>query len=142
MLVDIVTQFQVETAKRYAAADGKTFCNIFVWDVTRALGCELPHWWLSKELSANGLSEWLKKQGEMHGWSRASELEARGAAEKGLPAIAIWVNPDGGSGHVAVLVPSADPTKTEIAQAGLANFSRGSLERGFGPRHASFHIHA
>lgn len=152
LLQRIVVQFQVETAKRYQAANGQTFCNIFVWDVTRALGCELPHWvqaWNSQqailaaeELTANKLAKkWLPENGPLHGWEHVPEESAREAAQAGRPAIAIWVNP-AGPGHVAILVPPIDPTKTEIAQAGRTNFSRGSLAKGFGTHSVSFYTHA
>jgi len=45
----IIDQFAVHTRERYRPREGKTYCNIFVWDVCSALGSEIPHW-----LSASG----------------------------------------------------------------------------------------
>ena len=39
----VIDQFQVETAERYRPfRNGNTYCNIYVWDVTRAMGAEIP----------------------------------------------------------------------------------------------------
>jgi len=141
LLVQVIAQFEVETTPRYAPRNGKTYCNIFVWDVTRALGCEVPHWWLSTELTANALAGWLAKVGPIHGWEMAHKKVACAYAKEGKPAIAIWKNPGAGPGHIAVLVPSRFESETEIAQAGKTNFSRGSLTRGFGARSVTFYVH-
>jgi hypothetical protein len=39
----VIDQFQVGTAERYRPfRNGNTYCNIYVWDVTRAMGAEIP----------------------------------------------------------------------------------------------------
>jgi len=42
----ILGQFWVEcrATRRYRAAEGKTCCGTYVWDTSRSLGAELPHW--------------------------------------------------------------------------------------------------
>src|SRR5438067_1564270 len=62
----VVKQFDVANNGRYTPnqqGKGETYCNIFLWDVTRALACEVPHWvdadgnpsavGIGKELNAN-----------------------------------------------------------------------------------------
>lgn len=137
----VVRQFDVERHVRYRPVDGKTWCNIFVSDVTAALGAPIPHWVTTagrptdhadkdngaRELTANKTCDWLLELGSKFGWQ---QIAPRDAAEKravaGFPTVACWKNPQPGSGHIAILVPGG------IAQAGKENFNLGSLERGFG----------
>lgn len=44
LLRAVARQFEVERNPRYARSVGATWCNIFLWDVTAALRCEIPHW--------------------------------------------------------------------------------------------------
>ena len=132
----IIDQFDVENAGRYKPRDGYTYCNIFLWDVTSALGCEIPHYVNadtgepmtypdvtgSMELNSNRTLDWLVTKGVEYGWREVSAEEAQHAANAGLPAVTVWKNP-GDVGHVQVVCPSEDglynaekgPT---IAQAG------------------------
>ena len=133
----VVRQFDVERHARYAPKDGKTWCNIFVSDVTSALGCPIPHWVTTagrpsthteagaRELTANQTQDWLRELGVKFGWRPAKADEAAERANGGFPTVATWKNP-AGSGHIAVCIPGG------IAQAGKENFNLGSLERGFG----------
>ena len=132
----IIDQFNVEIAGRYVPRDGYTYCNIFLWDVTSALGCEIPHYVNpdtgepmtypnvtgSMELNSNRTLDWLLSKGSEFGWREVSAEEAQNAANQGLPAVSIWKNP-GDVGHVQVVCPSEDGLYNEemgptIAQAG------------------------
>ena len=132
----IIDQFDVENSGRYKPRDGYTYCNIFLWDVTSALGCEIPHYVNadtgepmtypdvtgSMELNSNRTLDWLVTKGVEYGWREVTPEEAQNAANQGLPAVTVWKNP-GDVGHVQVVCPSEDglydaergPT---IAQAG------------------------
>lgn len=146
---EVVAQFQVAVNPRYTPrdlnADGtrETFCNIFMWDVSRAMSAEIPHWVDptsldpvpfgtkgAHELSANGAARWLAQKGGKFGWRACSEMSARAAAGMGMPSIAIWDNHTG-IGHVAVVVPSPVGA-TFIAQAGATCFEYGPITKGFG----------
>lgn len=49
----IVLQFQVDRTERYQSQGDDTRQNIYIWDVTKALGCELPYYYvLGLNLSA------------------------------------------------------------------------------------------
>jgi peptidoglycan hydrolase-like protein with peptidoglycan-binding domain len=145
---DVINQFAVGNNPRYTPRDSSgdgirdTFCNIFVWDVTRAMGAEIPHWVDSKgnptgvgkgrELSANGTVDWLHQNGNRHGWKKVSAQEAQRLANQGHPAVAVWKNP-GGIGHVAVVRPGEVTSKgPAIAQAGARNFNSGHVKDSFG----------
>lgn len=141
LLALIVEQFHVETAERYVVRDvdhdGKddTFCNFFLSDVTRALGCQIP------QRRANDQLSWLERDGNSEGWWRVGPELAHALSEVGVPVVAAWRNPDGGSGHVALLVPPAGGGIL-VAQAGRRCFSSQPLEVGFGTLQPSFWSHA
>ena len=65
----VLDQFSVGNNPRYARRNGNTYCNIFVWDATRAMGAEIPHW--------------VDQQG------RPAEVGAREALGRWMPTIPI-----------------------------------------------------
>lgn len=157
-LAAIIRACNVATAARYQPnqqGKNETYCNIFVWDVTRALGAEIPHWVLKSDLAtpaepdltysnaaettSNMVFDWLTTHGTQHGWQPATALKALDYANSGRPAVAVWKNP-GGAGHIAVVRPGTfDPEKgVPIAQAGAVNFDHLFLADGFG--HASEYV--
>lgn len=119
----VLAQFQVETSPRYRPGDGSTYCNIFMWDATRALGCEVPHWVGEegdrRELNCNNTVGWLELHGPAAGWREVKDAETAGIhASAGGPALVIWRNPAPGKpGHVAMFLPSSG-VEPRIAQAG------------------------
>lgn len=135
----VIAQFSVENNPRYAVnkkGHGDTYCNIFMWDVTSAMGAEIPHYIDPKtgapmtypdvrgarELSANGINNWLFKHGSEYGWYQVSAEEAQALANRGQPVVTSLKN-NSGHGHVQVVCPSADGTYDPkrgvmIAQAG------------------------
>lgn len=139
----VVKELDVEKSPRYAAVDGKTKCNIFVWDVTRAMGCEIPHWVThlpdgaptspgstNAELSANGIVRWLETRGqESYGWTEVDKATAFDAAARNHVVILGWDAGGRKTGHVAILLPEGT-----IAQAGAKNFVGGTARQGFGDK--------
>ena len=130
----VIDQLQVSTNWRYAVSEeGNTHCNIFAWDVTRAMGCEIPHWVNkndprassaidqdggfivkkedAEELVVNATVDWLNKHGKEHGWKQISTPEpqnlAQNFANQGHPTIAIWENTRSTHGHIAVVRPGS-----------------------------------
>lgn len=104
-LDEVIDQFSVETNPRYAPEDvtgdgrDETWCNLFAWDVTRALCAELPHWWRGRELTANGLYDWLLQYGRHFGWGEGRAVEALAAANAGRPAVAAAAGGERQQGH-------------------------------------------
>lgn len=143
----VIDQFNVENNERYRVnkkGTGDTYCNIFAWDVTRAMGAEIPHYIDAagapasfgqadaRELSANGVNDWLNTYGATYGWKKVSPEEAQRYANMGMPAVTSWKN-SGGHGHLQVVSPSVDGTYNAskgvaIAQAGrqLKNYDYAS----------------
>ena len=130
----VIDQFSVETAERYRPfRDGYTYCNIFMWDVTSAMGAEIPHYTNpqtgepmyypdikgANQMGAIATDEWLKKYGPEYGWRQVDAETAQRYANEGKPA----VTTAGSLGHVQIVCPSRDgdfdPVRgVTIAQAG------------------------
>jgi hypothetical protein len=148
---NVIDQFAVQFNPRYAhrknpeSGDTETFCNIFLWDVTRAMGVEIPFWANSsgepvgvkegKPLSANRMHDWLHKHGARFGWRRidGGGAQAQSLANAGHPTIVVRKNPKPKRhGHVAVIRPgSLDDQGPEIAQAGSRNLNRTRVYKRF-----------
>ncbi|MEA5058858.1 MAG: hypothetical protein VB049_02300 [Candidatus Pelethousia sp.] len=142
----VIDQFNVENNPRYAVnqkGTGDTYCNIFLWDVTSAMGAEIPHY-TDKDtgapttsgagnvvsMNANRTCDWLNTRGTQYGWHEVTAEQAQALANHGYPAVAVWKNQAGGHGHVQVVSPSEDgaydPDRgVAIAQAGrlLRNYT-------------------
>ena len=128
---NVINQFAADNNPRYAHQNGSTYCNIFAWDVTRAMGAEIPHWvdasgnptvLKGNELNANAVNEWLHQHGARFGWRKTTLSDAVDQANQGCPVVASWNN-GGGIGHIAVIRPGI-ATAAEgpwMAQAGATN---------------------
>jgi LysM domain len=142
----IINQFAVAHNPRYISTGGDTFCNIFSWDVTRAMGLEvqIPHWINASgeirnpftaganEVNVNGTVSWIEHFGPAHGWTPTNAQGAQDAANEGRPAVAMRRNP-AGHGHIAIVRPgSINSRGPATAQAGRHNFNMGHLRDGFG----------
>lgn len=137
----VLDQFNVETAARYRPfRNGYTYCNIYVWDATSAMGAEIPHYIDpatgapryypdikgTHELGAIAIDKWLRTYGESYGWREVDAATAQSYANMGKPA----VTTAGEIGHVQMVCPSADGGYDElkgvtVAQAGakVANYT-------------------
>jgi hypothetical protein len=156
VLADVLEQFDVTHAKRYVRGHdpsnpGATYCNIFVWDATSALECEIPHWFnpisgekrpvaggseMDKWGKDHDLGVWLVKFGNIHGWRKVEPVEAAARADAGFPVVIDYSPGPGREGHVAMLM--ADGL---IAQAGAHNIFKGSFGFGFGALPVTFWTH-
>ena len=130
----VIDQFQVETAERYRPfRNGNTYCNIYVWDVTRAMGAEIPLYTDpatgepryypdtkgAKSMGAIAMDQWLATRGPAYGWREVDAETAQMYANQGHPA----VTTAGSLGHVQIVCPSKDGgfdtvRGVTIAQAG------------------------
>lgn len=137
---EVIDQFNVETNPRYEVnknGENDTYCNIFMWDVTSAMGAEIPHYVDpetlepmyypdvegAQEMNANAIYNWLGEVGEEYGWYQVTAEQAQNLANEGHPAVTARYN-SGGHGHVQVVCPSEDGTYdagrgVAVAQAGL-----------------------
>ena len=159
----VIDQFHVETNPRYEKNKkgyGDTYCNIFMWDVTRAMGAEIPHYVDpvtlepkyypdvkgARELTANGIYQWLEKKGAEYGWKEVSAETAQQLANQGRPVVTTKKN-NSGSGHVQVVRPSANgtynpATGVTVAQAGGKNVSYTTMSALYGTSNPPFRYYA
>ena len=166
LLNKIIGQFDVETSARYQPHKhgSDTYCNIFVWDATSALGAEIPHYIDAAtgsprqypdvkgaaELGANGTYDWLAGYGKKYGWTEVSASEAQNYANSGYPAVTAWRNTSGGAGHVQIVCPSKDgkydPVRgVTVAQAGSNNHEYAYLSSTFSSSRipqVKYYVHA
>lgn len=157
----VLAQFQLDTGRRWqklveTVSEGvqrvSTYCNVWLNDGTRALGCEVPRWWLKGaelvQLSANDQVRWLDRQGRKHGWASCTPFEAQARANLGHVSVVGWLNPEVHpvtkrelSGHVGIFKPDHGEQGLFISQAGLTCFTRGTLSSGFGSRNVTCFTH-
>ena len=142
----LIDQFAVGFNPRYLPGNGNTYCNIFAWDVSRAMGAEIAHWVdpsgniaapfapHANEININGGVNWMNDHGvNQFGWKHSTPQQAQDAANQGKLAVVMWKNTGSGHGHIAVIRPgSVNNGGPEIAQAGRHNFNDGHVVNGFG----------
>lgn len=136
----VIDQFDVERNPRYAQRNGNTYCNIFVSDVTRAMGAEIPHWWNGREMDANATCDWLKNNGGQYGWKPVTAQEAQAIANEGKPVVATWKN-QGGIGHVGIVRPGEIKNGPALAQAGSKNVNKAHVKDTFGNAEVVYYAH-
>jgi hypothetical protein len=132
----VIDQFDVTGSPRYAVSSANdTYCNIFAWDVTRAMHAEIPHVLDGREIVINEAIDWLGSDagGKVSGWHRIDARGAQELADSGHPAVATWENTDGGHGHIAVIRPGTvnDSRGDAIAEAGMVIKSATHVDTGF-----------
>ncbi|MGI6175383.1 MAG: hypothetical protein ACOYJC_04300 [Christensenellales bacterium] len=161
----VIDQFDVETNVRYQnGRQGKneTYCNIFMWDVTLAMGAEIPHYTDpitgeprrypdtkgAYEMNASRIYDWLAAYGPSYGWHEATAEQAQMCANQGMPAVTIFKH--NGSTHAQVVCPSEDgaydPQRgVTIAQAGAQRYAYAPISRIYGEAslpHVKYYVHA
>jgi hypothetical protein len=86
----VLAQFAVAANPRYADdAPGKPRGHIFVWDVSRAMNCEIPHFVGARELTLAQTVDWVRHEGPMRGWARVTDAAIYDAADAGHLVVAI-----------------------------------------------------
>jgi hypothetical protein len=114
----VLAQFAVGTNPRYQDdAPGKPRGHIFVWDVSRAMGCEIPHFAGARELTLPQTVDWLRHEGPMRGWLKTSDYDVFEHAALGQLVVAIpkEVRVKG----IALVAPQEAQQKPLLTGAGL-----------------------
>ncbi|MEW6430282.1 MAG: hypothetical protein AB1730_02135 [Myxococcota bacterium] len=125
LLEQVIRQFAVSTNPRYGEdAPGKPRAHIFAWDVSRAMGCEIPHFVGAKELTLAQTCDWLRHEGPMRGWHRVGEYDVLDAVNRGQLVIAL--PKDIKVKLLAVVAPQ------EPAPDGKPRLTGACLKRGYG----------
>jgi hypothetical protein len=152
----VIGQFDVEKNPRYVPRKDDTAsydtgiitrCHSFVWDVTRAMGAEIPYWvdengepneleltehgwWELREpaywMSANAINSWLNQKGLERGWHQVPAEKAQEFANLGYPTVATVHEPEG-FGHIGIVRPGKILNGPALAQAGTSNVNNGHV---------------
>ncbi|MBL8955566.1 MAG: hypothetical protein JNK82_32625 [Myxococcaceae bacterium] len=86
----VLAQFAIGKNPRFDPdGPGKPRGHIFVWDVSRAMNCEVPHFFGVKELTLAQTVDWLRAEGPSRGWLRADPKAVVELAGKGQLVIAL-----------------------------------------------------
>jgi hypothetical protein len=141
---NVINQFAVGTNPRYEPdAPGKPRGHIFLWDLSRAMNCEIPHFVGAKELTLAQTCDWIRHEGPMRGWMRASADDARAAACQGQLVVALPKEVK--VKQVAVVLP-LEETNTDgkpfVAGAGMARGLKLKLNEVLGVYAAEYLVHA
>lgn len=119
-----IWQFAVGHNPRYEPdGPGKPRAHLFLWDVTRAMGAEVPRFVGPLELNLSQTCDWLRHEGPMRGWRKVEPPEARAAAAAGMPVVLL--PRDIKLKLLAVLLPQPGPD-------GLPRVSAAAKKRGNG----------
>lgn len=128
----VTRALNVEGSKRWKPRGGDTFCNVYSYDMVRALGAYLPRvWWYKNaeqrvrngddvavaygktvyEMNADGMYAWMDGAGKELGWQRVDDMAvAQAMANEGRVAI-ILAEHKNGPGHVSVILPETEQLK-------------------------------
>jgi hypothetical protein len=120
LYLQVLLQFAVGVNPRYAEdAPGKPRGHIFVWDVTRALGCAIPHFVSAREMNLTQTSDWLRNESQLHGWNRLDLNRALEMTAEGKPVLMLPRDPK--LRLLGVVMPGevGDDMKPPLAAAAL-----------------------
>lgn len=115
-LLNAVAQFAAGHNPRYAPdAKGASRAHIFVWDVSRAMGCEIPHFLQGRELNLAQTVDWMKMTSQTRGWRKLMLDNALKEVEQGN--LGIVVPKDPRRKLIAVLRPRGSDGALRVAAA-------------------------
>ncbi len=121
---NVLNQFAVGSNPRYVEdGPGKQRAHIFVWDVSRAMNSEIPHFIGAKELTIAATCDWLRHEGPMRGWRRTDQGSGVEAADQGMLVIAV---PKDVSVKMLAVVRPIDRAPDGKPMVAAAGFKRGN----------------
>ncbi len=138
-----IDQFAPGQNPRYEPdEDGKSRAHIFIWDLSRAMNAEVPHFVGNKELSLAQTCDWIRYEGGGRGWLKCDPVRASEAIAAGMPVLALpkelklkaigVVRPDG----------RAQDGKPLLAAAGSPRGARLTLKEALGVFAVEYYFHA
>ncbi len=90
----VLKQFAVGSNPRYEP-DGtdRDRSHIFLWDVSLAMGCEIPHFAGAREHNLSQTTDWVRHEAPMRGWRRVSSTDIYDVAASGQLVVAVPKDP-------------------------------------------------
>ena len=113
--LNVIHQFAAGHNPRYAPDAKGSRAHVFVWDVSRAMGCEIPHFLAGRELNLAQTVDWLKMSSLSRGWRKVKLETALEQVELGN--LAVVVPKDPRQKKIAVLRPRDEQGALRVAAA-------------------------
>lgn len=135
----VLDQFAPETNPRYARREAG---HIFVWDFANAMGCKVPRYRATGELTLEQVCSWFRTLGTDAGWIKITGQRAVELATGGAPVIALPRNPR--LMLLAVARPDEQGSDGLPLLSSACQRQRGSrltAAEAFGERHADYYFH-
>jgi hypothetical protein len=91
LYAQVLNQFAAGANPRYEPdSPDRPRAHIFVWDVSRAMGAEIPHMLGARELGLEQTADWLRYEASERGWVRIMTADRAAAlAAEGRPVVVI-----------------------------------------------------
>jgi len=90
----VIDQFAVGHNRRYDPdAPLRPRSHLFVWDVSRAMGCEVPHFVGGREMTVGQTVDWVRLESLSRGWRKLDAASALAAADRGELVLALPRDP-------------------------------------------------
>jgi hypothetical protein len=141
--LNVINQFAVGANPRYEPeAPDKPRAHIFVWDVSRAMGAEVPHFLGIKEQTLAQTVDWVRMEGPMKGWRKLPAGEALQMALLGYPVVAIPKDPKSKAIAIVRPAPRGQDGQPRFASAGKKRGNDLGLFEALGAFAAEYYTHA
>jgi hypothetical protein len=140
--LQVIHQFAVGTNPRYEPeGPGKPRGHIFVWDISRAMGCEVPHFVGARELTVAQTVDWLRHEGPMRGWHKVADHDVLEVCKLGTLIVAL--PRDIKVKQLAIVAPQEMPNdfKPRLTGACLKRGAGLTLLEAFGLRQGDYFTH-
>jgi hypothetical protein len=85
----VIDQFAAGHNPRYVPDDKGSRVHLFIWDVSRAMNCEVPHFQGGREFGLAQTVDWMRMEAHHRGWRKANAQQAAEAADRGELALAL-----------------------------------------------------
>jgi len=113
--LNVMAQFAPGHNPRYLPDAKGSRAHVFVWDVSRAMGCEVPHFAHGQELSLGQTVDWLRAEGPSRGWRKLAVTAALQEVDRG--ALAVVIPRDPKKKRIALLWPKDRAGGLRVAAA-------------------------
>jgi hypothetical protein len=136
----VLKQFAVASNPRYAPdATDRDRSHIFLWDVSLAMGCEIPHFIGAKENNLSQTTDWVRHEAPMRGWVRCNSNDIYTVA--GLGQLVVAVPKDQRLKGLAVVHPQARAPLPLVVSAGAKRGWGVALRDAIGVTSCEFFTH-
>ena len=143
LYTSVLNQFAVGVNPRYEPdAPDKPRGHIFLWDVSRAMNVEVPHFVGTRELSLAQTCIWIRDQGPHRGWFLVEIMRAMEAVEAGMPVVVMPKDPR--NNQIALMRPGdlAPDRKPYLSAAARRRGNGLTVQDAFGVHAVQYYFHA